>query len=66
MVATKIYKKCSPNGRLYLYMGQREYISSDGQIDDIKGIAYAPELQDLNGKKLKTFKPLKGLFNIRI
>ena len=50
MVATKIYKKCSPHGRLYLYLGQREYISADSEIDDIKGIAYAPEMQELQGK----------------
>merc|ERR1712223_276721 len=50
MVATKIYKKCSPHGRLYLYLGQREFISSDGLIDDIKGIAYFPELNELQGK----------------
>lgn len=49
MVATKIYKKCSPNGRVYLYMGQREYISSDGDIDSIKGIAYLPEMSELQG-----------------
>lgn len=49
-MATKIYKKCSPNGRLYLYLGQREYISADSEIDDIKGIAYAPEMQELQGK----------------
>merc|ERR1712223_1503247 len=50
MVATKIYKKCSPHGRLYLYLGQREFISSDGLIDDTKGIAYFPELNELQGK----------------
>jgi len=50
MVATKIFKKCSPNGRLYLYLGQREYISADQEIDDIKGIAYLPEVSDLQGK----------------
>jgi len=50
MVATKIYKKCSPHGRLYLYLGQREFISADGLIDDIKGIAYVPELSELQGK----------------
>ena len=53
MVATKIFKKCSPHGRLYLYMGQRDYISSDGLIDDIKGIAYMPELSELQGEKLQ-------------
>ena len=49
MVATKIYKKCSPNGKLYLYMGQREYISSEGVIDEIKGLAYAPDVSDIAG-----------------
>lgn len=50
MVATKIYKKCSPHGRLYLYLGQRDFISSDGLIEDIKGIAYTPELSEIQGK----------------
>ena len=51
MVATKIYKKCSPHGRLYLYLGQRDFISSDGLIEDIKGIAYTPELSEIQGEK---------------
>ena len=50
MVATKIYKKCSPNGQLYLYLGQRDFISSDGLIEDIKGIAYVPELSEIQGE----------------
>jgi len=50
MVATKIFKKCSPHGRLYLYLGQREFISADGVIDDIKGIAYVSEQRELEGK----------------
>ena len=50
MVATKIYKKCSPHGRLYLYLGQRDFISSDGLIEDIKGIAYTPELSEIQGE----------------
>lgn len=50
MVGTKVYKKCSPNGRVYLYMGQREYISCEGNLDDIKGIAFMPEIQDIQGK----------------
>ena len=50
MVATKIYKKCSPHGRLYLYLGQRDFISSDGLIEDIKGIAYVPELSEIQGE----------------
>merc|ERR1719219_430873 len=50
MVATKIFKKCSPHGRLYLYLGQRDYISSEGLISDIKGIACVPEQHELQGK----------------
>merc|ERR1712156_1143666 len=50
MVATKIFKKCSPHGRLYLYLGQRDFISSDGLISDIKGIAHVPEQRELQGK----------------
>ena len=55
MVATKIFKKCSPHGRLYLYLGQREFISSDGLIDDIKGIAHVPEQRELQGELLVCF-----------
>ena len=51
MVATKIFKKCSPHGRLYLYLGQREFISADGVIDDIKGVAYVSEQSELQGKR---------------
>ena len=50
MVATKIFKKCSPHGRLYLYLGQREFISADGVIEDIKGVAYVSEQSELQGK----------------
>jgi len=51
MVGTKIFKKCSPNGKLYLYLGQREFISCEGELDDIKGIAFVPEhVGDLKGK----------------
>ena len=57
MVATKIYKKCSPHGRLYLYLGQRDFISSDGLIEDIKGIAYTPELSEIQGEKFSAVKP---------
>ena len=40
-------------GRLYLYLGQREYISCDGVIEDIKGVAYMPDLEDnIKGKAI--------------
>ena len=40
-------------------MGQREYISADQEIDDIKGIAYLPEVSDLQGSKTKLEKSNK-------
>jgi hypothetical protein len=33
----------------YPNLGQREFISADGLIDDIKGIAYVPELNEIQG-----------------
>ena len=50
MVTAKVYKKCSQNGQLYLYLGQRDFISSDGLIDDINGIAYMPDLDQFQGE----------------
>ena len=40
MVMVKVYKKSSETGELYLYLDQRDYISTEGVIDDINGIAY--------------------------
>ena len=38
------------SGKLYLYLGQREFISCEGELDDIKGIAFVPEhVGDLKG-----------------
>ncbi len=38
-------------GRLYLYLSQREFISCDGHLEDIKGVAYVPDSQEvLKGK----------------
>ncbi|TRY76389.1 hypothetical protein TCAL_02711 [Tigriopus californicus] len=38
-------------GRLYLFLGKREYVSCDGVIEDIKGVANLPEFKDfLKGK----------------
>ena len=34
----KIFKKCSPNGRVYLYLGNREFVSCDGSIKPITGV----------------------------
>lgn len=54
-------KECSLNfpGKLYLYLGQREFISCDGIIEDIKGVAYIPDQQD-NLKGLLPFKNILG------
>merc|ERR1711997_720302 len=32
------------------YLGQREFVSTNGQISDIKGIAHVPEQRELQGK----------------
>ena len=42
-------------GRLYLYLGQREYISCEGQIDDIKGIAFVPDTAEIKGMQQVIF-----------
>ena len=34
----KIFKKSSPNGRVYLYLGNREYVSCDGAIKPVTGV----------------------------
>ena len=50
MVTVKVFKKGSQSGQLYLYLGERDYISSEGLIDDINGIAYLPNLDQMEGK----------------
>ena len=34
----KIFKKCSPNGRVYLYLGNREFVACDGSIKPVTGV----------------------------
>ena len=34
----KIFKKSSPNGKVFLYLGNREYVSCDGNIAPITGV----------------------------
>ena len=50
MVTLKVYKKSSQNGQLYLYLGQRDFISSEGLIDDVNGVAYLPDLDQFDGR----------------
>ncbi len=33
------------SGRLFLFLGKREYVSSDGVIESIKGVANIPDHQ---------------------
>ena len=34
----KIFKKSSPNGKVYLYLDNREYISCDGVMKPVTGV----------------------------
>ena len=42
----KIFKKCSPNGRVYLYLGNREFVSCDGAIPPVTGIVNIQDHHD--------------------
>ena len=60
-----LFCKCgSLSGKCYLYLNQREYISCEGQIDDVKGLAYIPDhaLSEIKGKLFESFIKLKPLF----
>merc|ERR1711953_834225 len=49
----KIFKKCSPNGRVYLYLGNREYVSCDGAIPPVTGIVNIQDHHDtLKGRRI--------------
>ena len=56
----KIFKKCSPNGRVYLYLGNREFVSCDGAIPPITGIV---NIQDHHDRLKELYTPygLAGL-----
>ena len=53
----KIFKKCSPNGRVYLYLGNREYVSCDGAIPPVTGIVNIQDHHD-------TLKELYTLYDV--
>ena len=53
----KIFKKCSPNGRVYLYLGNREYVSCDGAIPPVTGIVNIQDHHD-------TLKELCTLYDV--
>ena len=62
MVTAKVYKKGAQNGQLYLYLCQRDFISSEGIIDDINGIAYVPDLDHLKGELHCIWVTLREMF----
>ena len=57
-------KSVSLSGKCYLYLNQREYISCEGQIDDVKGLAYIPDhaLSEIKGEPFESFVKLESLF----
>ena len=51
----KIFKKCSPNGRVYLYLGNREYVSCDGAIPPVTGIVNIQDHHDTLKEKHRLY-----------
>jgi len=53
MGSAKIFKKSSPNGRIYVYLGKREYVQCDSSQEEINGIVFIQDWkQTLKGKKV--------------
>jgi len=49
----KIFKKCAPNGRVYVYMGKREFVSCDGVVEPINGVVNIQDHNDtLKGRRV--------------
>lgn len=49
----KIFKKSSPNGRVYLYMSKREFVSCDGEMESIKGVVNIHDhIEQLKGRRV--------------
>ncbi|XP_023327176.1 phosrestin-1 [Eurytemora carolleeae] len=49
----KIFKKCAPNGRVYVYLGKREFVQCDGATEPVSGIVYIQDWKDtLKGRKV--------------
>ena len=51
--SVKVFKKSSPNGKVVLYLGNREYISCEGELEPVTGVV---NIQDhrhtLRGQKI--------------
>jgi len=49
----KIFKKSAPNGRVYVYLGKREFVSCDGNIEPINGLVNIQDHKDtLKGRRV--------------
>lgn len=49
----KIFKKASSNGKVFLYLGNRDYIACDGNIQPITGVVNVLEHKEtLKGKRI--------------
>merc|ERR1711962_773597 len=49
----KIFKKCAPNGRVYVYMGKREFVSIDGCPEPINGVVHIQDYKDtIKGRRV--------------
>ena len=49
----KIFKKCSPNGRVYLYLGNREFVACDGEIQPVTGVVNIQDHKEvLKGRRI--------------
>lgn len=52
MVASvKVFKKSSPNGKLTVYLGKRDFVDHVGQVDPIEGVVVADN-DYLKGRKV--------------
>ncbi|XP_023336007.1 arrestin homolog isoform X2 [Eurytemora carolleeae] len=50
---SKIYKKCSPNGKIFLYLDKREYVTCNGVTDPIKGAVFISDIVNtLQGRRI--------------
>ena len=49
----KIFKKSSPNGKVYLYLGNREYVACDGEVPPVTGVVNIMDHKEtLKGRRI--------------
>lgn len=51
VVAVKVFKKTSPNGKLTVYLGKRDFIDHCDYIDPVDGVIVLDE-EYLRGRKV--------------